>query len=67
MQDGAPPHTGLKVRRALRQHFSNCRMISCAFPKPWPQRSPDLNNGDFWLWEFLKGVVYQGHVSDIER
>lgn len=65
MQDGAPPHIGLRVQRVLRQHFSNSRMISRAFPTAWPPRSPDLTPCDFWLWGFLKGVVYQGHVSDI--
>ena len=39
-------------------------MISSAFPTASPGRSPDLNTCDFWLWEFLKSVVYQEHVSD---
>ena len=40
-------------------------MINRAFPTAWPPSFPDLNPCDFWLWGFLKGVVYQGHFSDI--
>lgn len=65
MQDGAPPHIGRQVQRLLREHFSDSRIISRAFPTAWPPRSPDLNPCDFWLWGFLKSVVYQGHVPDI--
>ncbi|GFU34078.1 putative DD41D transposase [Trichonephila clavipes] len=43
MQDGAPPHIGLCVQQFLRQHFTNDRVISRAFPTAWPLRSPDLN------------------------
>lgn len=25
----------------------------------WPPRSPDLTSPDFFLWGYLKGVVYQ--------
>ncbi|GFX12557.1 uncharacterized protein TNCV_3156781 [Trichonephila clavipes] len=32
MQDGAPPHIGLCVQQFLRQHFTNDRVISRAFP-----------------------------------
>lgn len=27
--------------------------------RPWPARSPDLTVMDFWLWGYLKDVVYQ--------
>ena len=40
-------------------------MVSRAFPTAWPPRFLDLNPCNFWLWGCLKGVVYQGHVSDI--
>lgn len=65
MQDGAPPHIGRRVKDVLRQHFTDARVISRAFPTIWPPRSPDLNPCDFWLWGYLKSVVYQGHVPDI--
>ncbi|GFU72870.1 uncharacterized protein TNCV_4909991 [Trichonephila clavipes] len=60
MQDGAPPHIGLCVQQFLRQHFTNDRVISRAFPTAWPPRSPDLNPCDFWLWGYLKNLVYRG-------
>lgn len=59
MQDGAPPHIGLPVQQFLRQHFTNDRIISRAFPTTWPSRSPDLNPCDFWLWGHLKNLVYR--------
>ena len=65
MQDGAPPHIGRRVKDVLHQHFTDDRVISRAFPMNWPPRSPDLNPCDFWLWGYLKSVVYQGHVPDI--
>lgn len=65
MQDGAPPHIGRRVKDVLRQHFTDARVISRAFPMNWPPRSPDLNPCDFWLWGYLKSIVYQGHVPDI--
>ncbi|GFW84945.1 uncharacterized protein TNCV_682331 [Trichonephila clavipes] len=62
MQDGAPPHIGLCVQQFLRQHVSNDRVISRAFPTAWPPRSPDLNPCDFWLWGYLKNLVYRGRL-----
>ncbi|GFW61369.1 uncharacterized protein TNCV_4136871 [Trichonephila clavipes] len=35
MQDGAPPHIVLCVQQFLRQHFTNDRVISRAFPTAW--------------------------------
>jgi hypothetical protein len=62
MQDGAPPHIGLCVQQFLRQHFTNDRVICYAFPTAWPSRSPDLNPCDFWLWGYLKNLVYRGRL-----
>ncbi|GFV35673.1 uncharacterized protein TNCV_1892831 [Trichonephila clavipes] len=31
-----------------------------ALPTAWPPRSPDLNPCDFWLWGYLKNLVYRG-------
>ncbi|GFX03738.1 uncharacterized protein TNCV_2113101 [Trichonephila clavipes] len=42
MQDGAPPHIGLCVQQVLRQHFTNDRVVSRAFPTAWPPRSQIL-------------------------
>ncbi|GFV32619.1 uncharacterized protein TNCV_441111 [Trichonephila clavipes] len=42
--------------------FTNDRVISRAFPTAWPPRSPDLNPCDFWLWGYLKKLVYRGRL-----
>ncbi|GFV69200.1 uncharacterized protein TNCV_3861241 [Trichonephila clavipes] len=62
MQDGAPPHIGLCMQQFLRQHFTNDRVNSRAFPTAWPPRTPDLNPCDFWLWGYLKNLVYRGRL-----
>ncbi|GFW84315.1 uncharacterized protein TNCV_1131841 [Trichonephila clavipes] len=62
MQDGAPPHIGLCVQQFLRQHFTNDRVNSRAFPTAWPPRTPDLNPCDFWMWGYLKNLVYRGRL-----
>ena len=64
MQDGAPPYIGLTVLPVLLQNFSN-RMIRNAYPTAWAPKSFDRNPCNFYLWGFLKCVVYQGHISDI--
>ncbi|GBN85469.1 hypothetical protein AVEN_161292-1 [Araneus ventricosus] len=58
MQDGAPPHIATAVKQLLNLYFGNDRIISRHFPTAWPLRSPDLNPCDFWLWGYLKDVVY---------
>ncbi|GBM23639.1 hypothetical protein AVEN_117389-1 [Araneus ventricosus] len=58
MQDGAPPHIATPLKQLLNLHFRNDRIISRHFPTTWPPRSLDLNPCDFWLWGYLKHVVY---------
>ena len=53
-QDGATPHTANIVQEYLRAKFST-KFID---KKMWPPRSPDLNPCDFYLWGYLKSVVY---------
>jgi hypothetical protein len=52
MQDGAPPHWTLVVRRWLDEHFTGRWMGrgSPAMPAPfaWPPYSPDLTSCDFF-------------------
>ena len=45
IQDSAPLHIGRWVKDGLHQHFTDARVISCAFPMNWP---PDMNPCDFW-------------------
>jgi transposase len=57
-QDGAPPHFSLVVREWLDNKFRN-RWIGRRGTVEWPARSPDLTPLDFYLWGYVKSVVYQ--------
>ncbi|GBM82001.1 hypothetical protein AVEN_231483-1 [Araneus ventricosus] len=57
-QDGTSLHIATPVKQLLNLHFRNNRIISCHFRTAWSPRSPDLNPCDFWLWGYLKDVVY---------
>ncbi|GBM69974.1 hypothetical protein AVEN_142995-1 [Araneus ventricosus] len=65
MQDGAPLHIATPVKQLLNLHFGNDRIISRHFPTAWPPQSPDLNPCDFWLWGYLKAVVYGGPIANL--
>ncbi|GBL94656.1 hypothetical protein AVEN_83973-1 [Araneus ventricosus] len=65
MQDGASPHIETPVKQLLNLHFGNGRITSRHFPTAWPPRSPDLNPCDFWLWGYLKDVVYGGPIANL--
>ena len=54
MQDGTPPQS----------HFENARIISRLFPTTWPSQSPDFNSCDFWLWGYLKDVVFRAPIAN---
>lgn len=57
-QDGAPPHYALPVREWLSEHFPN-RWLGRRGPVEWPPRSCDLSPPDFFLWGYLKELVYE--------
>ena len=63
-QDGAPPHWGLRVRQFLNETFSH-RWIGRDGPISWPPRSPDITPLDFFLWGYIKDIVYRTKVQDI--
>lgn len=54
-QDSASPHTADIVQNWLREKFSK-KFVD---KKMWPPRSPDLNPCDYFLWGYLKSVVYK--------
>lgn len=56
--DGAPPHYANIVRNFLNTHYTG-RWIGRLGPVAWPPRSPDLTSPDFYLWGYLKNVVYE--------
>ncbi|GBL92350.1 hypothetical protein AVEN_35877-1 [Araneus ventricosus] len=64
-QDGASPHIATPVKQLLNLHFRNDRIISHHFATAWPPRSPDLNPCDFWLWGYLKDVVYAAPIANL--
>ena len=65
MQDGAPPHFSREVRQFLDNKF-NGRWIGRGGPVPWPPRSPDLTPCDFFLWGYVKSLVYKTEIVSEE-
>ena len=63
-QDGAPPHCALEVPDFLHETFPN-KWIGRDGPIPWPPRSPDITPLDFFLWGYVKDIVYKTAVRDI--
>lgn len=57
IQDGAPAHNSNTVRGWLDEHFPG-RWIGTRGPVLWPPRSPDFTPMDFFLWGYLKNLVY---------
>jgi len=57
-QDGASPYFARIVRRFLDERYPN-RWIGREGLIAWPPRSPDLTSIDFYLWGYLKGVVFE--------
>lgn len=57
VQDGAPAHTARLTHDRLQQLFPG-RVVGKGHPVEWPPRSPDLTPCDFFLWGYLKAIVY---------
>jgi len=36
-------------------------------PIPWPPRSPDLSPLDFFLWGYIKNIVYAEKIRNIQN
>lgn len=64
-QDGAPPHYAANVRRYLDNTFQG-RWIGRRGAIEWPPRSPDLTPLDFFLWGYIKGIVYKNKPDTVE-
>jgi hypothetical protein len=61
-QDGAPPHFHREVGKLLN-HVLPQRLVGRHWPNEnllllWPPRSPDLTPCDFFLWSYVKDIVY---------
>ncbi|GFU46609.1 uncharacterized protein TNCV_1546281 [Trichonephila clavipes] len=56
-QDGATCHTALATIDLLNDTFGD-RLISRFGPVNWPPRSCDLTPLDYFLWGYVKSLVY---------
>lgn len=65
-QDGAPPHFTRAVRQHLDQQYPD-RWIGRGGPIEWPARSPDLTPLDYFLWGYIKEIVYQHPLQHEEE
>lgn len=65
-QDGASAHYATVVRQWLDQKFTD-RWIGRRGPIEWPARSPDLTPPDFFLWGYLKDIVYRDRPSNYDQ
>jgi hypothetical protein len=61
-QNGASSHTANSTMEMLKQFFDD-RIIS---KNLWPPRSPDLTPPDYFLWGYLKQVVYSNRPQTFE-
>jgi hypothetical protein len=66
MQDRAPPHFCQFVHKALNDKFPNA-WTGRGGPIFWPSRSPDLTPMDFFLWGYVKNIVYGEKICDIQH
>ncbi|KAJ4451228.1 hypothetical protein ANN_02688 [Periplaneta americana] len=53
------------AHRSYQEKYPD-RRIGRGGPIAWPPRSPDLNPIDFYLWGYLKSLVYSSPVPDME-
>lgn len=61
MQDGAPAHYSIGARNVIKEAFGN-RCLGRGLPIHWPSRSPDLTPADYFLWGFIKELVYKNET-----
>ena len=67
-QDGAPCHVTNANIAYLERQFG-VRLVSrrTQIGLDWPARSPDLNPLDFFLWGYLKSVVYNPRPATLDQ
>lgn len=64
--DGAPGHWSRQVRDWMDQTFPES-WVGRGGPVAWPPRSPDLTPPDFFLWGYVKNLVYGKNPSSIQE
>ena len=63
-QDGAPAHTSRMAMGWLNLRLQN-QLISNKCEFSWPARSPDLSPLDFYLWSYVKGIVFRSNPLNV--
>jgi len=66
MQDGAPHHFSCFVTDVLNERFPDA-WIGRDGQIPLPPRSPDLSPLDFFLWGYIKNIVYTEKIRNIQH
>ncbi|GFW76515.1 putative DD41D transposase [Trichonephila clavipes] len=65
-QDGATCHTAHATVDLLKDTFGD-RLISCFGPVNWPPRSCDLTPLDYFLWDYVKSLVYADKPQTLDH
>ncbi|GFV65238.1 transposable element Tc3 transposase [Trichonephila clavipes] len=65
-QDGATCHTARATIDLLKDTFGD-RLISRFGPVSWPPRSCDLTPLDYFLWGYVKSLVYADKPQTLDR
>ena len=65
-QDGAPAHFSLAARNFLSATFPD-RVIGRGSIIQWPSRSCDLTPMDFFLWGYIKNIVYAQKSDNLDQ
>ncbi|GFU41625.1 DUF4817 domain-containing protein [Trichonephila clavipes] len=65
-QDGATCHTARATIDLLKDTFSDC-LISRFVHVNWPPRSCDLTSLDYFLWGYVKSLVYEDKLQTLDH
>ncbi|GFX46727.1 transposase [Trichonephila clavipes] len=65
-QDGAPCHTARATIDLLKDTFGD-RLISLFGPVNWPPRSCDLTPLDYFLWGYVKSLIYADKPQTLDH
>ncbi|GFV23247.1 uncharacterized protein TNCV_1930491 [Trichonephila clavipes] len=65
-QDGATCHTARATIDLLKDTFGD-RLISRFGPVNWPPRSCDLTPLDYFLWGYVKSLVYADKPQSLDH
>ncbi|GFX41473.1 putative transposable element [Trichonephila clavipes] len=65
-QDGATSHTARATIDLLKDTFGD-RLISRFGPVNWPPRSCDLTPLDYFLWDYVKSLIYTDNPQTLDH